>query len=118
MNQKPKMKLATMNTEAASRIASEGSAAVALQPEAPEAPASVAAPPATLGAVVPSQPAPKANRPSKKDKAAASDLDRLYLYVPTEMARAIRIHCAGEHVSQSDFAREAFARELKRLGAS
>ena len=96
-----KPKMAQLNPSAAAEVAMNGTTQV----------------PAPLVAIQPVKPAPqRVSKPSAVQATKAEQQDRLYVYVSPAMAKTIRVHCAGERVSQSDFAREAFARELKRLG--
>lgn len=66
--------------------------------------------------VVASAPSERSKKEPKK--ADANPQDRLYVYVPPGLAKAIRVHCAGERLTQSEFAQAAFERELERRGVS
>lgn len=94
MAEKPK--IALLDPAAAANVAKHSTKVSALP----------LAEPAAQPQVEEARPAAKAAPTRKRlpKKADTEAQDRLYVYVPPALARAIRIHCAGEHLSQSEFA--------------
>lgn len=104
-----KPKMASIDPLAAAEVAKMGAPVLTLQPAPAPAPAAAAE---SVPDVQAQAPQPK-KRPGPEK---GPEMDRMYVYMSPALAKAIRVHCAGERLSQSDFAQAALARELKRLG--